>query len=69
MTATRKLYSIPVTWRMGADILVNAVSLEEAINLALEVDLPEGEYLSDSFEIDYDEITNQEIKEIVERKR
>lgn len=71
MTSTRKLYSIPVTWKMYADILVRATSLEEAVDLALELDLPTGEYLSDSYEVDYEAIEQikEEVKEIVERIR
>lgn len=52
------IYRIPVTWKMRATIPVPAGSLNEAFQYVttLEYDLPEGEYVEDSCEIDYDRL-------------
>ena len=52
------IYRIPVTWQMRAIIPVSASSLKEAFQLVntLEYDLPEGEYVEDTYEIDYDRL-------------
>lgn len=52
------IYKIPVTWRMRAVIPVSACSLKEAFQLinTLEYDLPEGEYVEDTYEIDYERL-------------
>ena len=52
------IYRIPVTWLMRAIIPVSASSLKEAFQLVntLEYDLPEGEYVEDTYEIDYDRL-------------
>ena len=51
-------YKIPVVWSMIGTQIVEADSLEEAIELAENLNLPEGTYIEGSFEIDeavYDE--------------
>ena len=52
------IYRIPVTWQMRAIIPVSASSLKEAFQYVntLEYDLPEGEYVEDTYEIDYDRL-------------
>ena len=52
------IYRIPVTLQMRAIIPVSASSLKEAFQLVntLEYDLPEGEYVEDTYEIDYDRL-------------
>lgn len=52
------IYRISVTWQMRAIIPVSASSLKEAFQLVntLEYDLPEGEYVEDTYEIDYDRL-------------
>jgi len=47
-----KKYNIPVTWIMSDTIVVEANSLEEAIDKADSIPLPVGEYMNDSFRID-----------------
>ena len=51
------IYRIPVTWQMRAIIPVSASSLKafQLVN-TLEYDLPEGEYVEDTYEIDYDRL-------------
>lgn len=56
----RKEYSIPVIWQMIATMKIKATSLEEAISKAEESELPEGEYLSESFEVQRDFIEKGE---------
>jgi hypothetical protein len=53
---SKKTYRIPLVWEMYGHLFVEAESLEEAIEHALGPDspLPEGEYLSDSVQVDYD---------------
>ena len=55
------IYRIPVTWQMRAIIPVSASSLKEAFQLVntLEYDLPEGEYVEDTYEIDYDRLEEE----------
>jgi hypothetical protein len=51
-----KTFKIPVLWTMTGEMSVSAISKDQAIELALEQELPKGEYLDDSFEILNDEI-------------
>jgi hypothetical protein len=56
-----KTYRVPVTWEVCADYYIEANSEEEAIKIAEDLPLPEyGEYLTDSFKIDYDDILEEE---------
>lgn len=51
-------FQIPVIWKMRAVMTVNARSLKEAVKIVSshEYQLPEGEYVEDSYEIDYDRL-------------
>jgi hypothetical protein len=51
-----KTYRIPLVWRVYGHINVDAESLKEAIEYALgpECPLPDGEYVDESIEVDYD---------------
>lgn len=56
-----KTYRVPITWKMCSDYYIEANSEAEAIKIAEDLPLPEhGEYLTDSFKIDYDDILVQE---------
>lgn len=56
-----KTYRVPVTWEVCSDYYIKANSEEEAIEIAYELPLPEySEYLTDSFKIDYDDISEEE---------
>ena len=46
-----KVYKVFVEWIMVGEYDIEASSLEEAIDIANDQDLPDGEYLSDSFEV------------------
>ena len=48
-----KTWKIPVTWEMCGIVEVEANTLEEAMELALDndVELPEGDYVDDSFDL------------------
>jgi ATP sulfurylase len=61
----RKTFYIPIVWQMGETLTIEADSIEEAISLAKVEDLPDGIYIDDSFQIDWDEIAanNEGIKE------
>lgn len=53
-----KTYEIPVVWSMIGKHIITANSLDEAIEIAEDLNLPEGTYLEGSFEVDdvvYDE--------------
>lgn len=55
-----KTYRVPITWKMCSNYYIEAESEEEAIMIAEDLPLPEhGEYLTDSFEIDMDDISEQ----------
>lgn len=62
ITATSNSFEfrIPVTWQVKAVLKVTSRSLQEAIQYvnSHEYELPEGEYVNDSFEIDYDRLEN-----------
>lgn len=51
-----KQFKIPVTWQMYGYVIIEADDLHDAIiiakNSADELALPDGDYISDSFEID-----------------
>ena len=48
-----KTYDIPVYWMMSAMVRVEAESLKDAMEQALEGDLPlDGEYVNDSVQTD-----------------
>lgn len=51
---TKKLYTIPCVWQMAGTMFIEASSLEEATNIAIEdAPLPtDGDYLDGSFEVD-----------------
>ena len=46
-----KKFRIPVSWTMIGDMIVEAETLEAAILIAEEANLPEGEYCDSSFEV------------------
>jgi hypothetical protein len=46
-----KKFRIPVSWTMIADMIVEAETLEAAILIAEEANLPEGTYCDSSFEV------------------
>lgn len=50
----KKLYKVPVTWTMSGTYYIRASSPEEAKEAVFDAELPEGQYLDDSFEIDGD---------------
>lgn len=51
----KKKFKIPVTWEVFGEMEIEAENLEEAYDIARESPLPEdGEYISESFQIDYD---------------
>lgn len=51
-----KTYKIPVIWSCYGFVNIQAENLEEAIELAEEAPLPDGDYIDDSFEIDLEGI-------------
>ncbi len=55
-----KTYKIPVQWVMTGEIEVQANSLKEAIEAAYDADLPQGEYLDDSFMVEEDNLEDEE---------
>lgn len=52
MTEPKKTYRIPCNWTMYGVMEVEATSLDEAIEKAYDSGLPEGDYLTDSFDVD-----------------
>ena len=58
--AEAAIYEIPVKWEMESVMSIRAISLEEAIQYVnrKEYQLPEGELVADSYEIDYDRLEN-----------
>ena len=56
---SKKIYTIPVVWQMIGTITIEADSFDSAIDAAKEADLPEGSYLENSFEIDYEGISEK----------
>jgi hypothetical protein len=54
-----KTYKIPCTWHMYGTYEIEANSVEEAAQKAEHLPLPEdGEYIEDSFRVDYELINN-----------
>lgn len=50
-----KKYKIPVYWTMVAEMEIEAETLHDAIEMAYDdCDLPKGEYLDSSFEVNED---------------
>jgi hypothetical protein len=48
-----KTYKIPVVWQMMGHVEVEAESMTEAINEAMDASLPDnGSYVEGSFEVD-----------------
>lgn len=56
-----KKFIIPVVWTMYGKYEIEATSLEEAISKAENMPLPDGEYLQDSFSIDYEGIPEKQL--------
>ena len=56
---SKKIYTIPVVWQMIGTITIEADNFDSAIDAAKEADLPEGSYLENSFEIDYEGISEK----------
>ena len=66
---SKQFYEVPVTWSCYGDVIIEADSLEDAIEKAHEVSLPVGVYLEDTFEIYEEEIitiNNKSKKEIID---
>lgn len=60
----KKFYIIPTYWQMCANTIVEAESLEEALEKIFEAPLPTyGEYLMGSFEIDKTNLEEGQYKE------
>jgi hypothetical protein len=68
------IFKIPVYWTMYDTMEVEAESLKEAIDLAIDIlPLPGGEYVDGSFTVEFDtlkqlypeEIRNEKIDEIL----
>lgn len=53
---SKKTFRIPCTWEMVGEYVVEAENLEEAIVAAEDGELPNGDYVSDSFRVVHDEI-------------
>lgn len=51
-----KTFTIPVTWMMSGQVIVEAENLEQAKELALKSPLPAGDYVPSSEVIDEDGI-------------
>ena len=69
-----KLYKfmIPCQWEMCSTIRVEAKNLDEAIDIANDMDLPmDGEYVHPSFEIDHEnaECCNQDVLRQIEKDK
>ncbi len=56
ISVTRKTFRIPLVWQEYGHVSVEAETLDEAIEYALgpECPLPEGSYIDESVEVDYD---------------
>ena len=55
MAMPKKEWIIPLVWSMYGKLKVEAETLDEAVQIALDAEtpLPEGDYLSESVEVDY----------------
>ena len=51
-----KTYKIPCYWRVYGFYEIEANNLEQAMQIAEDSNLPDGEYIEGSFEIDLDMI-------------
>lgn len=51
----KQKWIIPLFWSMYGKLKVEAETLDEAVQIALDAEtpLPEGDYLSESVEVDY----------------
>lgn len=56
----KKKFKVPVSWMVYGYVNVRADNIDEAIELADEANLPYGEYVEGSFEVDAEMI--EEIK-------
>ena len=56
-----KKWIIPVTWQECGEVVVEAETLNEAIAVAKDADLPDGSYVFGSFELSIDD--EDEIRE------
>jgi hypothetical protein len=54
---SKRKFIIPIVWTLGANLEIEAESLDEAILMADSCDLPkDGEYINGSFEVNKDVI-------------
>lgn len=52
-------YEIPIDWTMQANVIVEANTIEEAINKVMEDDIPtKGDYLEDSIRLQVSDLYN-----------
>ena len=52
-------YEIPIDWTMQANVVVEANTIEEAINKVMEDDIPtKGDYLEDSIRLQVSDLYN-----------
>jgi hypothetical protein len=64
-----KNYKIPVYWTMYDTMEVEATSLKEAINLAIDVlPLPDGGYVDGSFRVEMDTLNELYPEEVRDEK-
>lgn len=55
-----KIFKIPVYWTMTAIMEIEADDLDQAIQKAQDAPLPDGSYVSDSFQTAADEMEHKE---------
>ena len=61
-----KTYIIPCTWTMYGRMMVEAKTLKDATELAYNDEpLPGGDYLEDSFEVDYEALHHYNDEDVV----
>lgn len=48
-----KLFAVGVTWKMQGTLFIRAKSIVDAMDEAYEADLPDGDYVDDSFSVDH----------------
>lgn len=56
---SKKVFKIPVLWEEWGTLHIEADSLEEAKEKALEGKLPHGDYVEGSFKLDDDSVINE----------
>jgi hypothetical protein len=63
-------FAIPINWSMYATMYVEADDLDHAIDIANQQDIPDGEYVDGSWEIDdyFAREINAELIEEIEKK-